>query len=178
MTFKVLKSVAKLQKKDCDNFRVYIPRIQLASANLQHLFVESLFGSWEIAVLCWTSASCLSLVFVWSFPLFLVLCPSGTHEILGTKVGSPGTTPRNAVAIGREFCRQPSAYCLQYGYSRKIPDQFLGLWSLAWLPLRRAKNCLYPKGRSIKKLHTKETDNKKNVCPLSGGRFLKTTSFT
>ena len=71
--------------------------------------------------------SCLSLVFVWSFLLLLVLCPSGTHEILGTKVGSPGTTPRNAVAIGQEFCRQPSAFCLQKGYSRKIPDQFLGL---------------------------------------------------
>ena len=70
--------------------------------------------------------SCPSLVFVWSFPFLLVLCPSGTHEILGTKVGSPGTTPRNAVVIGREFCRQPSAFCLQNGYSRKIPDQFLG----------------------------------------------------
>ena len=70
--------------------------------------------------------SCPSPVFVWSFPFLLVLCPSGTHEILGTKVGSPGTTSRNAVAIGREFCRQPSAFCLQNGYSRKIPDQFLG----------------------------------------------------
>ena len=71
--------------------------------------------------------SCLSLVFVWSFLLLLVLCPSGTYEILGTKVGSPGTTPRNVVAVGREFSRQPSAFCLQNGYSRKIPDQFLGL---------------------------------------------------
>ena len=124
----------------------------------------------------------LAPVRLWSscgaFLFLLVLCPSGTHEILGTKVGSPGTTPRNAVAVGREFCRQPSAFCLQNGYSRKIPDQFLGSWPLTWLPRRRAKNCLYPKGRSIKKLHTKETDNKKNVWPLSGGRFLKTTSFT
>ena len=119
-----------------------------------------------------TLGSCPSLVFVWSFLLLLVLCPSGIHEILGTKVGSPGTTPRNAVAIGREFCRQPSAFCLQNGYSRKIPDQFHGLCPLTWLPRRRAKNCLYPKGRSIKKLHTKETDNKKNVWPLSGGRLL------
>ena len=47
----------------------------------------------------------------------------------------------------------------QNGYSRKNPDQFLGLWPLCWLPRSRAKNCLYPKGRSIKKLHTKETDN-------------------
>ena len=65
-----------------------------------------------------------------AFLFLLVLCPSGTHEILGTKVGSPGTTPRNAVAIGREFCRQPSAFCHQNGYSRKIPDQFLGSWPL------------------------------------------------
>ena len=118
----------------------------------------------------------LAPVRLWSscgaFLFLLVLARRGTHEILGTKVGSPGTTPRNAVAVGREFCRQPSAFCLQNGYSRKIPDQFLGLWPLTWLPCRRAKNCLYPKGRSIKKLHTKETDNKKNVCPLSGGRFL------
>ena len=29
--------------------------------------------------------SCTSLIFVWNFLLLLVLCPSGTHEILGTK---------------------------------------------------------------------------------------------
>ena len=102
----------------------------------------------------------LAPVRLWSscgaFLFLLVLCPSGTHEILGTKVGSPGTTPSNAIAIGREFCRQPSAFCRQNGYSRKIPDQFLGLCPLTRLPCRRAKNCLYPKGGSIKKLHTRK----------------------
>ena len=124
----------------------------------------------------------LAPVRLWSscgaFLFLIVLCPSGTHEILGTKVGSPGTTPRNAVAVGREFCRQPSAFCLQNGYSRKIPDQFLGSWPLTWLPRRRAKNCLYPKGRSIKKLHTKETDNIKECLTTLGWTISFTTSFT
>ena len=91
------------------------------------------FGYWfRVFVLVYGMP--LAPVRLWSscgaFLFLLVLCPSCTHEILGTKVGSPGTTPRNAVAIGREFCGQPSAFCHQNGYSRKIPDQFLGLCPL------------------------------------------------
>ena len=71
--------------------------------------------------------------------VFTVPYPSGIWEILGTKLGSPGATPRNAIAIGREFGGQPSAFCHQNGYSRKIPDQFLGLcplWLTAWSPCK------------------------------------------
>ena len=74
-----------------------------------------------------------------AFIFLLVPSPSGIYEILGTKVGSPGSTPRNAIAIGREFGGQPSAFCHQNGYSRKIPYQFLALCPLrltAWSPCK------------------------------------------
>ena len=125
----------------------------------------------------------LAPVRLWSscgaFLFLLVLCPSGTHEILGTKVGSPGTTPRNTVAVGREFCRQPSAYCLQYGYSRKTPDQFLGSWPLQLTASLLCKELSIPE-RAVdkKKLHTKEIDNIKECLTTLGWTISITTSFT
>ena len=104
---------------------------------------------------------------MWSFPLFTRPRPSGTHEILGTKVGSPGTTPRNAVAIGREFCRQPSAFCHQNGHSRKIPDQFLGSWPLQLTASLLCKELSIPERAVDKKNSTQRRQTTKRMSDHS-----------
>ena len=149
------------------------PRIQLASANLQHLFVEALFGSWEIAVLCWTCASCLSLVFVWSFPLVSRPLPLGYS--------------RNSWHKGRQSRDNTKERC---GYwTGVLPAAFRILspiWvfpqnsrPIPWLMIPRltaspsCKELSIPERAVDKKNSTQRRRKiKKNVWPLTGGRFL------
>ena len=73
--------------------------------------------------------SCLSLVFVWSFLLLLVLCPSGIWEILGTKVDSPGTHQGTPWLLDGSFAGSLPHFVSKMG----IPAKFLTN-SLAYVP--------------------------------------------
>ena len=121
--------------------------------------------------------SCPSLLFVWSFWVFPVLSPSGDWEILGTKLGSPGPTPMNDKLLDWISSVQPSAFCPKMGIPRKIQTNSLANAPSPDCLLESAKNCQYPKGRSIKKNSTPGRRTiKKNAFPLLGGRLI--SSFT
>ena len=116
--------------------------------------------------------SCPSLVFVWSFYVFPFLSPSGDWGIPCTKLGSPGSTPMNAPLLDWISSVQPSAFCPKMGIPRKIPTNSLANALSQDCLLESAKNCQYPKGRSIKKTPLEgRRAIKKNAFPLTGGRL-------
>ena len=96
-----------------------------------------------------------------AFGFLPFLSPSGDWGIPCTKLGSPGSTPMNAPLLDWISSVQPSAFCPKMGIPRKIQTNSLANAPSPDCLFLSAKNCQYPKGRSIKK------------TPLEGRRAIK-----